>query len=181
MQPLESLTKEHRLIAKAVSVTEAFRNVIDAGSPIRPQRYWKLVDFWSTYADIVHHGKEEQLLFPAIIEQSELSQYGATIDKLVEEHMYLLGYISDLRRWARPMFTGDRAARERVIRSLDGYLELIAPHIKLEDEELFPAVADLLSKKELNELAKEFKALDARVSPNVHSYYRDIIDNLMKE
>ncbi|MFW9984583.1 MAG: hemerythrin domain-containing protein [Candidatus Odinarchaeota archaeon] len=181
MQPLESLAKEHRLFAKAVSVTEAFRHEIDTSGPIRPQRYWKLVDFWSTYADIVHHGKEEQLLFPAIAEQSELSQYAATIDKLVEEHMYLLGYITDLRRWARPMFTGDRAARERVIHCLDGYIELIGPHIKLEDEELFPAAADLLSKKELNELAKEFKALDARVSPNVHSYYRDIVDNLMKE
>ena len=79
------------------------------------------------------------------------------------------------------MFTGDRAARERVIRCLDGYLELIAPHIKLEDEELLPAAADLLSKKELNKLAKEYKALDARVSPNVHSYYRDLIDNLMKK
>lgn len=181
MQPLESLAREHRLIAKAVSMTEAFRNEIDAGGPIRPRRYWMLVDFWSTYADIVHHGKEEQLLFPVIVEKSELSQYAATIDKLVEEHMYLLGYISDLRRWARPMFTGDRAARERVIRCLDGYIELMGPHIKLEDEELFPAAADLLSKKELNELAKEFKALDARVSPNVHAYYRDIVDNLMKE
>jgi len=181
MQPLEYLAKEHRLIAEAVSVTEAFRNEINTGGPIRPRRYWKLVDFWSTYADIVHHGKEEQLLFPAIVEQSVASEYGATIDKLVEEHMYLLGYISDLRRWARPMFTGDRAARERVIRCLDGYLALIGPHIKLEDEELFPAAAEMLSKKELNELAKEFKALDARVSPNVHSYYRDIVDNLMKE
>lgn len=181
MQPLESLAREHRLIATAVSVTEAFRNEINAGDPIRPRRYWKLVDFWSTYADIVHHGKEEQLLFPAIIELTEQSEYGATVDKLVEEHMYLLGYISDLRRWARPMFTGDRAARERVIRCLDGYLELIGPHIKLEDEELFPATADMLSKKKLNELAKEFKALDARVSPNVHSYYRDIVDNLLKE
>ena len=181
MQPLEHLVKEHRLIAKAVSVTEAFRNEIDAGGPIRPRRYWMLVDFWSTYADIVHHGKEEQLLFPAIIEQSTSSEHNATIDKLVEEHMYLLGYISDLRRWARPMFTGDRAARERVIRCLDGYLELIGPHIKLEDEELFPAAVNMLSKKDLNKLAKEFKALDARVSPNVHSYYRDLIDNLMKK
>ncbi len=181
MHPIEHLVKEHQLIAKAVSVTKAFRNEIDAGGPIRPRRYWKLVDFWSTYADIVHHGKEEQLLFPAIVELSKHAEYGTTIDKLVEEHMYLLGYISDLRRWARPMFTGDRAARERVIRSLDGYLDLIVPHVKLEDEELFPAVVDILSKKELNELAKEFKALDARVSPNVHSYYHDIIENLMKK
>jgi hemerythrin-like domain-containing protein len=181
MQPLEYLTKEHRLIVKAVAVTKDFRNEIKSGAPIRPRRYWKLVDFWSTYADIVHHGKEEQLLFPAIVEQSVPSEYGATVEKLVEEHMYLLGYISDLRRWAQPMFTGDRTARDRVIRCLDGYLELIGPHIKLEDEELFPATAELLSESELAKLAKEFKAMDARVGPNVYNYYSDIVENLMKE
>ena len=103
MQPLEYLVKEHRLIAKAVAVAEDFRNEIDSGAPIRPRRYWNLVDFWSTYADIVHHGKEEQLLFPIIVEHSVPSEYEGIVDKLVEEHMYLLGYISDLRRWARPM------------------------------------------------------------------------------
>ncbi len=178
MQPLEHLAKEHRLISKAVAVTKTFRDEIDAGGPIRPRRYWQLVDFWSTYADIVHHGKEEQWLFPIIVEHGVTSEFEATIDKLVEEHMYLLAYIAELRRFARPMFTGDRPARERVIMCLDNYIQLIQPHIKLEDEELFPAANDLLSKSELDELAKEFKAMDTRTGTKVQSYYRNLLEKL---
>jgi hemerythrin-like domain-containing protein len=181
MQPLEYLVKEHRLIAKAVKVTEAFRDEITSGSPIRPRRYWWLIDFWSTYADIVHHGKEEQWLFPMILEHEPSSEFGETIDKLVEEHMYLLAYIAELRRFARPMFTGDRPARERVIQCLDNYIELIQPHIKLEDEELFPMTKDLLSEAEMDEIAKEFKAMDTRTGTKVQSYYSDLVDKLKEK
>jgi branched-chain amino acid transport system ATP-binding protein len=181
MQPLELLAKEHRLITKAVKVTESFRDEIKAKSPIRPQRYWWLVDFWSTYADIVHHGKEEQWLFPMIMEHEPRSEFGETIDKLVEEHMHLLAYIAELRRFARPMFTGDPPARERVIQCLDNYIEIIQPHMKLEDEELFPMAKDLLSKTTLDEIAKEFKAMDTRTGTKVQSYYSDLVDKLMEK
>ena len=181
MQPLKHLVMEHRLISKAVTVTKTFRDRIDTGGPIRPKQYWLLVDFWSTYADIVHHGKEEQQLFPVLLDHSKSSEFGATIDKLVEEHMYLLGYIGELRRFARPMFTGDRPARERVIQCLDKYLRLIEPHIQLEDEKLFPSVANLLSEKELNTLAKEFKAMDERTGTQVQSYYSNLVEQLKKE
>lgn len=181
MQPIEHLMMEHRLMAQAVSVTKQFRNEIKTGGPIRPKRYWMLTDFWSTFADIVHHGKEEQYLFPAIIEQKAASEFNETIDKLVEEHMWLLGYISDLRRYARPMFTGDRLAREKVIECLDNYIELTIPHIQLEDKELFPAISKILSKKEMTELAKEFKMMDARVGPKIHDYYSNLVDTLLTE
>jgi hemerythrin-like domain-containing protein len=181
MQPIKHLVMEHRLISKAVSVTKTFRDKIDADATIRPKQYWLLVDFWSTYADIVHHGKEEQLLFPAIMDQAVSSEFGDTVDKLVEEHMYLLGYIGELRRFARPMFTGDRSARERVIQCLEKYLTLIEPHIRLEDVELFPSVENLLSEKELKKLAKEFKAMDERTGTKVQSYYGNLVEQLMKE
>ncbi|MFX1317965.1 MAG: hemerythrin domain-containing protein [Promethearchaeota archaeon] len=181
MQPIEHLAQEHRLIAKAIPITKSFRDEIREGGPIRPRRYWWLIDFWSTYADIVHHGKEEQWLFPVIIEQGGTSEFGEIIDKLVEEHMYLLAYIAELRRFARPMFTGDRPARERVIDCLDKYIDLIEPHIKLEDNELFPAANQLLSKEEMDELAKEFKAMDTRTGTQVQSYYSSLLNKLMEK
>jgi hemerythrin-like domain-containing protein len=180
MQPIEHLVEEHLIIAKAVSVTQEFRAEIQSGAHIRPKRYWLLIDFWSTFADIVHHGKEEQVLFPAIEQHGGTSEFGDTIEQLVEEHMQLLGYISDLRRSAKPAFTGDKAARDRVIKCLDEYVKLTAPHIQLEDTELFPAAATVFSEKEMARLAKEFKAMDARTRPQVHSYYKTLLENLME-
>ncbi len=181
MQPFEHLVMEHRLIRKASLITKKFRNEIDVKGPIQPRRYWMIIDFWSTYADIVHHGKEEQLLFPTIAAKSAASELIDTMDKLVEEHMYLLAYIAELRRFARPMFTGDRRARERVIECLDKYEQLIQPHMKLEEEELFPASAYLLSKSDMTKLAKEFKAMDTRTGTKIQLYYSELIDKLKKE
>ena len=39
MQPLKHLVQEHSLITRAVDVTNAFREEIVAGGPIRPRRY----------------------------------------------------------------------------------------------------------------------------------------------
>ncbi|MFW9832317.1 MAG: hemerythrin domain-containing protein [Candidatus Thorarchaeota archaeon] len=181
MQPIKHLINEHRLIERAITKTKNFREEISAGSLIQPRRYWWLVDFWSTYADIIHHGKEEQVLFPAIIEHTTTSEFNDLIDKLLEEHMYLLAYITDLRRFARPMFAGDRPARERVIKCLDSYIELIQPHIELEDKKLFPAATKLLSQSEMNKLAKEFKAMDTRTGTKVQSYYHDLVDKLSEK
>lgn len=180
MQPFEHLVMEHDLIRKASLITKNFRNEINTKEPIRPRRYWMIVDFWSTYADIVHHGKEEQLLFPTIATKSAASEFIGTIDKLIEEHMYLLAYIVELRRFARPMFTGDRRARERVIECLDKYEQLIQPHMKLEEDELFPASANLLSDLELTKLAKEFKTMDTRTGTKIQLYYSELIDELKK-
>lgn len=181
MQPIEHLVEEHRIIAKAVSVTQEFLTEIKSGTSIRPKRYWMLIDFWSTFADIVHHGKEEQVLFPAIEQHGGSSKFGDTIDQLVEEHMQLLGYISNLRRTAKPMFTGDKTARKQVIRCLKDYVKLTAPHIQLEDTELFPAAATLIPEKEMARLAKEFKAMDTRTRPQVHSHYERLLENLIEK
>ncbi|MFX0169927.1 MAG: hemerythrin domain-containing protein [Candidatus Hodarchaeota archaeon] len=181
MQPLERLAEEHQLIEKAIFVTQEFRREIKDDKVIQPKRYWMLIDFWSTFADIVHHGKEEQQLFPAIERQGGVSEFGEIIDQLVEEHMRLLGYISDLRRHAKPMFTGNKKARQTVLSNLESYVKLIIPHIKREDEELFPAAANLLSRKEMAGLAKEFKTMDARTRPQVLSYYRMLLDKLMEQ
>ena len=181
MQPIEHLVEEHRIIAKAVSVTQEFRTEIQSGAYIRPKRYWMLIDFWSTFADIVHHGKEEQVLFPAIEQQGGTSEFGDTIDQLVAEHMQLLGYISDLRRYAKPAFSGEEAARDKVIKCLDEYVKLTTPHLQLEDTELFPAAATILSEKEMARVAKEFKAMDTRTRPQVQSYYKTLVEKLMEK
>ena len=181
MDPIGMLMKEHQLIERAVEVTKRFRDTIQSEEHIRPKRYWMLVDVWSTYADIVHHGKEEQQLFPRLETQQASPETVSRIDRLVEEHMKLLRYISEMRRYARPMFTGEEAARARVLNCLNEYLTLVIPHMRMEDEELFPLVPELLSKRELNELAKAFLAMDARTGPNVHKFYAKRVESILKE
>jgi hemerythrin-like domain-containing protein len=181
MNPIKQLMREHRLIEKAAEVAANLRNRLQLGKELRSDKLWKMLDFWSSYADIIHHGKEEQLLFPLIEERNPTTAIVTTIERLIEEHTKLLGYIADVRQAARPFFAGKVAARKRVIGCLDAYIGIIIPHVKLEDQELFPEVNKLLSSQDMVQLEKEFESMDVRITPKVHQFYEELVDNLEKK
>lgn len=181
MDPIKQLRREHRLIEKAANVVTNLRDQLLSGKELRPNKFWRILDFWSTYADILHHGKEEQLLFPLIEERENSTVITTTIDRLVAEHTQMLGYIADMRQAARPLFAGKAAARKRVIGSLEAYIGIIVPHVKLEDQDLFSKISRLLSSQEMAQLTKEFESMDARIVPKVHQFFEELIDNLAKK
>lgn len=181
MDPVAHLMKEHRLIKKGVQALERLRSQIQEKAQIRPKIFWMTTDFWSTYADIVHHGKEEQILFPILEQHESNGELCKIIDRLINEHAQLLGYISDLRLIARPFFQGEKSAQNKVMDCLGGYITIVVPHVQLEDKELFPVVSTLLTEKELNQLDKDFRTFDARTGPKIHSFYEERIMNLLKE
>jgi hemerythrin-like domain-containing protein len=181
MEPIARLLKEHRLIEKGVQALELLRSRLEERAQIRPKIFWMTIDFWSTYADIVHHGKEEQLLFPLLEQHESKGELSSIIDQLIDEHTQLLGYISELRLSARPFFQGDQAAQQKIMDCLVGYITTVVPHVRLEDKELFPIVSDLITEKELTQLDKDFKIFDARTGPKIHSFYEERVKKLLKE
>ena len=63
-----TLDAEHRFIKLAVSAIEHIVERFSASGEINIQIIEQIVDFMRSYADQCHHGKEEDLLFPALIE-----------------------------------------------------------------------------------------------------------------
>ncbi|MFX1563502.1 MAG: hemerythrin domain-containing protein [Promethearchaeota archaeon] len=181
MDPIKQLRQEHRLIEKAANVVANLRDQLKSGRELRPDKFWRILDFWSTYADVLHHGKEEQLLFPLIEEKDNSTTIATMIDQLVTEHTQMLGYIADMRQAARPLFAGNVASRKRVVDCLEAYIGIIVPHVKLEDQNLFSKIDELLSSQEMAYLTKEFESMDARVVPKVHQFFEELINNLAKE
>ena len=76
MNPIKDLKNEHRGIETALRILERVANRFgQAPDPELVIDGEALIDFFRTFADTCHHGKEEQLLFPAL-EQLGVSRQG---------------------------------------------------------------------------------------------------------
>lgn len=180
MNPLEHLEMEHKLIRRAVKAITKRRNQLHEDEQLSEDIFWGIIDFMSTYGDIVHHIKEERILFRYIERLSVSPEIAQTISELVDDHTQLLSYVAGLRRAARDYLAGVPAAKQRVTNYLTAYIELMEPHVKCEDTELFPSLRQLLNTAAMKQLAKEFKDFDAKMMPKVHETYEYLVRKLEK-
>jgi len=84
--PTEMLEAEHRVIARIVGITPVLAQRLEEGDVIKPEILKSIVEFMRIYADKCHHGKEEDLLFPALSDKGVPMQ-GCPIGALVADHV----------------------------------------------------------------------------------------------
>ena len=63
MQPVDILINEHKLILQAVEGIKKETQKKQSNNNFDPEIITTAVDFFRTYADRFHHGKEEGILF----------------------------------------------------------------------------------------------------------------------
>jgi len=96
----------------------------------------KCVTFIRLFADACHHGKEEDLLFPALEEQG-LPRDSGPIAVMLHEHRLGREAAAAMRTALPAAREGDRDARLRLTNAGRGYIDLIRGHIGKEDHVLF--------------------------------------------
>ena len=81
----EILRKEHDAILRMLEVTEQVAEQLDRGEKVAPQTLDGLLEFFRLFADQCHHGKEEELLFPAL-ERKGMPRQTGPIEVMLIEH-----------------------------------------------------------------------------------------------
>src|SRR3990172_680177 len=79
---------EHRLIERMIKVLKTHLKKIRDGRREDPVFIAMVVDFFRTYADRTHHGKEEGILFRDLAKKHLSSGHKKTLDELIAEHVY---------------------------------------------------------------------------------------------
>ena len=80
-----TLRDEHKAILKMLDVSEEVARRIKNGAAVAPETFSGLLEFFRTFADRCHHGKEEDCLFP-LLEQKGLPREGGPIGVMLHEH-----------------------------------------------------------------------------------------------
>ncbi len=168
------LIQEHEIILQLNQLLEKINGLWNKD----PKKFLEVIQFMikfcQFYADKIHHFKEEQILFPVMIEQNPILEQGA-VGEMNEQHETFREYIQDIKT---AIENNDFKSTHT---SFQKYLALLADHIQIENFEVFPMADDLLT-PELNEQLY-FKALDVdleyqkekeELSKQIQSYF-DII------
>jgi hemerythrin-like domain-containing protein len=156
----EDLREEHVIIERALSVLEAFALGVEASKAVPKERVASLLDLLKTFADKCHHGKEEQILFPALL-ATKAADARATVDDLLKEHEVGRAAVSRMSDgvagWEKP------EARRLFAAAAHDYVDLLRRHIAKETEGLLPLSERLLSQPEQLALAGKFEEMETQV------------------
>lgn len=159
MQGIDVLTDEHKNIVRYYIFLKKICCDIMEGAKVDVELFRECVDFGKNYADKYHHGKEEEILFKIMIEQSgDVGQKLIRNGMLVEHDLaryYLDELESALNAYQRNSGTENKY---NILVSAGSYANLLKRHVEKENKVVYTFAERELSEEELNkvgELGKE--------------------------
>lgn len=165
--PVTVLMEDHRLIEKVLTALEF---AADRDMPL--DFYERAIEFLADFADGIHHAKEEDHLFPRMVERGIPKEHGP-IGVMLSEHTRGRGHIRSMRDG---LAAGDR----NVLRNESlAYCALLRDHIDKEDHVLFPMGRGMLSPEDMNETLNLFEAVEAQSGKRAH--YEQLAADLLEE
>ena len=170
----QALRDEHEGILVMLDVLEHLAVDLQQGRPVNREHLAQLLDFLRTFADACHHGKEEDLLFPALV-AAGLPAQGGPIGVMLSEHTQGREYIRGMAAALAKMSAGENADTEFSQHAL-GYVELLRAHIRKENMILFSLAEQHLPPAEHARLTRAFAEAEAtKIGPGVHERYHAMI------
>lgn len=175
--PTQILESEHHIIAKVIGAAPGLADRLEAGQVVDMKTLHGVVEFLQTFADKCHHDKEEDLLFPALVNKG-ISKQGCPIGMLTAEHKCGRVLVKELADAADTYQSGDPDAKKTVVKSLRELAALYPNHIWKEDYLLFPLTNKVLSLEEQQSLYRQFEQVWERVGRDVHHRLEQFAEGL---
>ena len=154
LSPTGVLMAEHRNIERVLDCLDAMAAETEAKGAIEVGPASSALEFLRTYADRLHHGKEEANLFPAMEARGLPADAGPTA-VMREEHTAGRGLIRGMGEAVERRDASGFAAAARE------YVDLLRHHIQKEDQILFPMADGLLLPAEQDSLREIFASVEA--------------------
>jgi hemerythrin-like domain-containing protein len=172
MKPIGPLMREHRLIEKMLSFFEGETKKINEQKKVDPLFIDTVVDFIRTYADLTHHGKEEDILFRDLIKKQLSPEHTRIMEELVEEHKYARKKVGMLVDAKERYLKGENTSQE-VVLLLKELAHFYPIHIEKEDKHFFYPCMDYFTKEEQDRMLTEFYEFDRNM---IHTKYRTVVN-----
>ncbi len=175
MKPIGPLMREHRLIEQMVKILEKELIKIKEIGEVDTNIISLGVDFFRTYADRTHHGKEEDILFRELAKKKLSLEHKKIMNKLVEEHVFARKTVGALYDANLSVAKGNRGPIKEIISNLEKLVKLYPKHIYTEDKEFFFPILEYFSKEEQDVMLQEFWEFDQKM---IHEKYTKMVNDL---
>jgi hemerythrin-like domain-containing protein len=177
MKPIGPLMQEHRLIERMVKILERELKKIKETDKVDTNTILLGVDFFRTYADRTHHGKEEDILFRDLAKKKLSTEHKKIMDTLVEDHVFARKTVGALIDATTRFIHGNNGSIKEIISNLEKLVALYPRHIYVEDKEFFYPILEYFTKEEQEVMLQEFWEFDQKM---IHEKYTKMVTDLEK-
>lgn len=180
MKATEQLKAEHEGIGIMLRVVDAMCDELEADRFLNAEQFFKIIEFFKVFVDRCHHGKEEDLLFPAM-ESAGLPGAGGLIEQMLFEHRQGREYVRAMYDALTRYRAGAEKAEAELYTQARGYTALLRQHIDKENTEVFPLADAVLSVERQEAMFVEFEELEEKkIGKGVHEQFHQLLDNLAR-
>jgi len=175
MKPIGPLMREHRLIERMVAVLNIELKRMNEKNEANVGLLTAAVDFFRTYADRTHHGKEEDILFRELAKKKLSPEHERIMNELVAEHVYARKTVSALVDAKNNYNEGNLESLKDIITYVKELVGFYPAHIEKEDKHFFYPVLEYFNKQEQDDMLEEFWEFDRML---IHEKYQRIVEAL---
>jgi hemerythrin-like domain-containing protein len=167
----QNLENDHDYILRLIDVME--RMVIDCTTNTSHMEL--VVSLIKNYADGFHHAKEENLLFPLLVQKGFSNDQGP-LSVMLHEHAEGRNFVKGMTAGIASYKKGDDSLLPEIYRNMQGYIDLLRAHIDKENKVLFRMADRVISVVEQDALMNEFAAVEAKDYSNgkIQQFITDI-------
>jgi hemerythrin-like domain-containing protein len=178
MKATQQLKDEHEGIRLMLNIMETICNDLERGKELNINHFGKILDFIKGFADKCHHGKEEDVLFPCLVNHG-MSKEGGPIAVMLHEHKLGRDHIKSLSSAFEELKGGNKPATKNIISSTRSYIELLRNHIEKENNILFMMADKVLDEKEQSIVFEDFEKLEIeKICQGKHEEYHNLLKEL---
>jgi hemerythrin-like domain-containing protein len=118
-----------------------------------------IIDLIKNFADQIHHAKEENLLFPFMVEKG-FSMDKGPVSVMVHEHEQGRIFVKGMEEFLLVYKTGDQEVIGKIYGYMHGYINLLRSHISKENNVLFRMADKVISDDEHKILLRKFEEIE---------------------
>ena len=156
--PMKRLVDEHATIKRWLALIPSVVENIDLATDKGTRVIVDGIDLIRSYADRLHHGKEEDVLFTYFDDSEKIFQV------IYEDHRIARNHVKEM------LTAIEKKNVLALSKHLTAYGLLLAEHIKKEDEILFPWLDRKLTAEQLVELSEKFDFEDRQIGVDPEKY-----------
>jgi hemerythrin-like domain-containing protein len=153
MDAIETLMNEHREIERVLDALVGFVDEVERKGSTEREELLRFVTFIREFADAHHHGKEEDILFAAMVSHG-FPKEGGPIAVMLREHDQGRALVRVLRERAEAAGPWSDIDRRDIHDAAHGFAAMLRQHIHKEDAILYPMAEQHLPPEALAEVGE---------------------------
>jgi hemerythrin-like domain-containing protein len=143
MKALESLRTEHQVISDVLAALETYGVRLERDASMSPSDLRRFTTFLNEFAGIWHHGKEEELLMPTLV-QHGLAWDGPPLQEIREDHEQENYLLRAMQQAALQEGGWSAEDRRHAVGSIRALVDFERKHMNKEETFLYPAAERIL-------------------------------------